>query len=343
VTGHSGFFAVGQETFIKACGLGINPACAFLVMASGTGADNTVTRWSAEAVGQRVAMRWTTAKEAIGALCRAGIAKKSGPVSKPSYRLEKKGELIWLPSSLVEGFTGRIAPIVQLRQTQDAMLLRLLCELYLSQNLREDGGISTKVVYQTFASKMLFKQGKHTVWDFLDTDSSFVCWTGVTLPHKREVLTPEEEKAGKNVAVDFFRRFHLLLSLGLVKWVPHLYDGPNGEPMHPLKHLGVDIESTLYHAASEAARRMADKLGTIKIPEHGMAVPVPSHIAEATVIGVARLEYRPATSLTGVWWAEHQARCIAFTEQYKALAAPVSAPVARGGGHRSEDKFWSNF
>ena len=322
----NGFFAVGRQTFISACGLGINPACAFLVMACGTGKDNVSTRWSAEAVGNHAGMRWSAAKEAIEALCNAELVTKGGKPARPNYKLKKEGDLIWLPRTLVEGAANELVPLVKLRQTQDHMALRLLVELYTAQNLREDGGINTKTVYQSFERRKAGQHGAYTVWCFTG-GTSFVCWDEVTKPHRRAVLTAEEKEAGSNAGIDFFRRFSLLQSLGMVEWVPYLYEGEDGEPIHPLNwnNNGLLMERELYDAATAAAARMLTD-GQIEHSERfeGILAPVLNHIAEAQLIGVARLKYRPQTAMTSAWWAQHQSVCEGFTEKYNSLAVPVA-------------------
>lgn len=317
----TGFFAVGRQTFIRACGLGINPACAFLVMACGTGKDNVSTRWSAEAVGNHAGMRWSAAKEAIEALCTAGLATKGGKPARPNYKLKKEGELIWLPRTLVEGAANELAPLVKLRQTQDAMTLRLLVELYTAQNLREDGGINTKTVYQTFDRRKAGQQGAYTVWDFT-SDSTYVSWGDAVKVHRRDVLTAEEKKEGKNAGVDFFRRLKTLVSLGLIEWVPYLYEGDDGEPIHPVAWNGLPMEKDLYRAATSAGIRMLTEGQNDHL--EGIVVPVPNHITEAAMIGIARLKYRPHTAMTAAWWAQHQSICEGFTEKYNSLAVPAA-------------------
>ena len=81
---------------------------------------------------------------------------------------------------------------------------------------------------------------------------------GPTLCHRREKLT-EEEAAGKNPGVDFFRREKQLAQLGLIEWVPHLVegDGPDAEIIHPLGLGRTDsLEDLLGAAADEAASAM---------------------------------------------------------------------------------------
>lgn len=313
----SGFFAVGRTTFIKACGLGLNPACALLVMACGSGKDNVTTKWSAEAVGRYAGVRWTTAKDAIQALCDAGLVTNGGKPARPSYKLGKEGELIWLPRAVVEGVGNEVAPVMKLRQTQDVMALRLFVELSSGQNLREDGGISTKIIYRHYERNKAGQQGAYTVWEFTRS-TGYVKWaTDITKPHRREQFTKEEREAGSNAGVDFFRRLDWIESLGLIEWVPYLFESQDGEPMHPFAWNGLPVERELYKAATEAA---ADMLTEGQL-EHrtGMLAPVPNHVAEVQLIGVARLRYRPHTNMTAAWWANHQSVCEGFAATYRQL------------------------
>ncbi len=81
------FFSIDRASFVSACDLGINQAAAYLVLASGTGRKNDVSRWSAKAASTRLAMRWGSAKEAIGGLTRSGLIEASGTVDRPIYKL----------------------------------------------------------------------------------------------------------------------------------------------------------------------------------------------------------------------------------------------------------------
>src|SRR5215204_5375835 len=147
-----GFFAVGRQTVISACKVGVNAEAVFLVLARGSGGDNITTGWSAQAGSKYLGIRWKTASSAITQLERAKIITrdKASSTTRPRYTLSKKGGLIWLPNSLVDGVGGEIPPITKMRQTQDAMALRLLVELYAKQNLREDGRISPQVIWPAY-------------------------------------------------------------------------------------------------------------------------------------------------------------------------------------------------
>ena len=45
-----GFFQIDRRTWARVCDLGMNPAAAYLVQASGTGGDNRTTSWSTNAI-----------------------------------------------------------------------------------------------------------------------------------------------------------------------------------------------------------------------------------------------------------------------------------------------------
>lgn len=316
-----GFFAVGRNTFIKVCGLGMNPACALLVMASGTGRDNVTTKWSAEAVSKHVGVRWSTAKEAINVLLSSDIVMlKPGKSTRPIYKLSKDSDLIWLPCSLIEGAANEVPPIAKVRQTQDVMMLRLLVELYSAQNLREDGGVRANVYCQIYNRRQAGQQAAYTVWDFTKKHG-LVTWNEITNPHAQEVFTAEDRENKKSRAADFFARADRLIALGLIDWVPYLFEGEKGEPIHAVALHGLPIEQELYLAATEAASRMitSGQTGYVK----GVIVPVLAHIDKVQMIGLMRLRYRPHTRLTASWWAEHHAVCHEFIDSYNALATPV--------------------
>jgi len=306
----NGFFSVGQKTFIKACDMGMNPACAMLAMACGTGKDNQTTKWSAEAVANHIGVRWTTAKEAVSKLLDSGLVSlKTENRTRPTYKLAKEGDPIWLPKAIIEGAANEVTPVNRIRQTQDVMTLRLFVELYSAQNLREDGGISTKVMYQSYDRQRAGERGIHVVWDF-SYKNEYVSWGAAATPHYRKDLP-------KNEGADFFKRKRVLLSIGLLEWVPYLFDGPKGEPIHAMHADGLQLEQDLFNAANAAGQSMLPAGYENRV--QGFLVPVPAHVEQVQVIGIARLRYRPQTKLTSAWWADHHSTCQSFADGYNTL------------------------
>jgi hypothetical protein len=314
---HKGFFAVGRDSFATACGLGINPAAAFLVLARGSGGDNITTGWSAQAVATYLGLRWSTGKDAIDRLQAAKLVKreKDSTATRPRYKLANKGEAIWLPNTLIDGAAGEVAPVTKMRQTQDSMALRLLVELYTSQNLREDGGVSPRVVWRAYERERVGEHGADVVWRF-HAPREWISWGNpVTSPH---------HESGDSPGKGLFRRLAVLARLGLIEWVPYLFEGPEGEPIHPLHgESSLPVEVALYEACYDAATRcLTERQYENALDEGGVLVPVRAHIEQVQLIGVARLRYRPHTRLTSAWWAEHTARCGQFAQRYEEIANP---------------------
>jgi hypothetical protein len=221
------------------------------------------------------------------------------------------------------------------RETQDAMALRLLVDLYHAQDLREDGGISPWIIRREFARVKVGERAQFTIWGFRsDGSQTIVRWADPTLPHRRGELTQEEKAAGENVGVDFFRRLFQLTDLGLLEMVPHLFESADesGQPIHPLSMGGSNsIEDQLGAAASAAACALLTdaQYDWVRANAIEILVPVPRHIARVEVIGIARLRYRPHTRMTAAWWADLTAKAEEHRLGYTKLIEKAQAQPAQ--------------
>src|SRR5688572_13213702 len=116
------FFAIGVPQWAAACELGLRQAVALLVLARGSGRDNSTTTWSAEAVCNHSGMTWRRAKEAIALLeaQKIVVVEKDGarPIRKIA-RPEDVEQLLWLPNELVTGAGKEIPPVKRLREASD--------------------------------------------------------------------------------------------------------------------------------------------------------------------------------------------------------------------------------
>lgn len=348
-----GFFAVDKATWARVCpGLGLNASVAYLVLAAFSGADNETTAASVNAVEKYTGIARARAAAAIKALIDAGVVLQTQGGSRPRYKLiphtapapapkPARGRkpaasppapsapparaMVWLPNALVTGAKGETAPVERVRQTGDPYILRLLVDLYYGQNLRDDGGIARSVIHRKFSRVKVGEHGPFTVWGFTE-GMEFVRWGELTNPHKREKLTPEEQTAGKNPAVDFFPRLQTLVDLGLVQWVPHLVESEDfdSEVIHPYvmnSPLGKgDMEAELGSAAYCAGSVMlAARLRNV---DPGLwFAPLPKHYANAAMVGIARLRYRPHTSNTARWYGQLQELGRKYLERYAYLSA----------------------
>ena len=271
--------------------------------------------------------------QSADSLVRQGVLEKG---EDGIYRVPEQ-QWIWLPNEFVTGAAGEIPPLELLRQSQDALALRLAVDLYRDQNLREDGGVSRHITWQKYERFEVGRQAQFTVWGFR-RGGDWVRWNDTTRPHQRDEkhLTDEEKKAGKNCGVDFFARMQLLADLGLVEWVPHLVegDGDDAEIIHPLavNHDEPDrIENRIGEAAHDAGRSLlTDGQREWAASEGLVLAPVPRHLSKVQVTGIARLRYRPKTRMTAAWWADLQTSGEEYVRRYRHMIAPAIAAPASG-------------
>jgi len=299
---NEGFFAVGLDEWRQACSLGINPACSFLVLACGTGRDNVTTAWSSNAVQTYAGISWTRAQPAIGQLIDAGLATNTSKTKKPRYKLKIGTERIWLPKSIIMSAAGEMPALHRIRQVQDVMLLRLFVELYYSQNLAADGGLSRKVYYSQYSKSIYAESGPYLFMGF-DNGSTWVSWdTEVTSIHRVEV-SKEEEKEGKKPGHVFFKRMQTLFELGLLEYSVCIFESKedDAEILFPISG-PTEVEREMEAVSSTIAENLLQAWQVDTCP-HKYLIPVARHQEKAEAFGIYRLRHRPHTSLTSAWWA----------------------------------------
>ncbi|WP_146648238.1 hypothetical protein [Labilithrix luteola] len=300
------FFAIDRKEWARACGVGLNEAVAYLVLARFSGPNNATTSASTNAVETYTGIARSRAKKAIASLVTTGLLKQTKTGSRPAYRFEHKlGEdSIFLPNAIVTGAASETPPVEVLRQSQDALLLRLFVELYFVQNLVEDGGISRKVVYQKYERHNVGQRGEHDVFGFERSGTYVFHGTPSAAPHTSKDAT------GKIDVGPFFKRIDTLASHRLIEWVPiiHESDEPTGEAVFPCGTGRSDsLEDRIGRAAYAAGASMlsAPQLEWAR-EKNLILVPVRRHRSKTALIGIARLHYRPKTSVTSAWYANAQ-------------------------------------
>lgn len=308
-----GFFAIGPNEWAKACGLGLNPAVAMLVLARGTGRDNITTAWSAEAVANRTGMAWRRAKTALNALEAAKLAPVVKGGTRPIRKLvipKNLDSALWLPNALVDGAGDEVPPVTRLRQAQSLEHLQTFIELYGLQDLAGDGGLPRSLVRAPFDRERIADTGQFTVWGFTRKDSRS-CWN--TGPLARF----DRRKVGKDSAAwDFLLA---LERLGLLQTADYLAEGESAdaELIHPLSG---DASADEVHDAAYALCDGTPEWIGHRAEQYDYTLPVIRSFPQPAVVGVSRLVYRPHTKLTAAWWAHHRDTCTRFAAIYNALA-----------------------
>lgn len=330
-----GFFHIDRRMWGAICDLQkMNLAVAYLVLATGTGAANNVTKWSAKAVETCTGMRRLQAREAMVELMKLGYVKKhpEWTQNKPRYILPKweeldrkrsgttpAGELIWLPNALVKGaptFDGP-APVTQLRMSGDLWSLRLLIDLYHAHHLASDYGVLRRVIRGNYARKMFGQQGLYSIWGFKH-QGEWAYWEGPTIPHrKREHKEGEDHPLWQSVAK--------LKRMGLLAFIPHLFANsePDTEPVHSLgaTPAGEREEQLIRNAAIAAGKAMLQpgQVDQAEADDFYMLIPAPHYYEDVQVIGLLRLRFRPHTAATARWYSELVSKAPEWAQRYRAL------------------------
>ena len=252
-------------------------------------------------------------------------------------------EPVWLPNALVTSAAKEPSPVERVRQTTDVMCLRLLVDLYSEQNLRDDGGVSRKVIFKKHERTKAGEHGAYIVWGFKAEGRTYVRNDSpIALCHRREP-TEAEKKADPHVngSEDFFKRLTNLERVRLIDWTPYLCDSEaaDAEIIHPLRFIaGAEsksqgplwaLEVCLAVAADEAGSRLlnnrrADDSGTY-------LVPVRRHVEHVAVVSVARLHYRPRTRNTSDWWTTLMKQGPLLVAGYDAIGAERALPAKAAG------------
>lgn len=299
------FFAIGLDEWSEACALGLNPAVSFLIMACGTGGDNSTTAWSATSVAKYAGIAWIRAEPAIDRLIEAGLVTRVPESSrtKPRYKLRLSQEKIWLPKSIVIPLADETPPLARIRQAQDVMTLRLFVELYHSQNLAADGGISRAVYFSRYKKATYCENGAHMFLGFDATGTCSTTWNTEVVRTHRITVSTSEKKAGRNEGSDFFDRMRTLDDLGFLEYSVCLFesDDKEAEMLFPVD--GPTAEEKGVHAcALEAGERVLQDW-QYNNNGHEYLIPVLRHQSKAELVGIYRLRHRPHTRTTGAWWA----------------------------------------
>lgn len=236
---------------------------------------------------------------------------------------------IWLPNTLVTGTKeGEDSPVWRLRANRDGWALRLLVDLYYSQNLRDDGGIGPWVMRDRYDRLEVGKFGAYTIWAF-KRNTSIIFLKAMPLS---QTGRPSNADAGQHPVWDSFQA---LQSLGLVGFVPHIWDGEPGEGsmgqaeiLHPygIAGSGEDIEVEIASAAQSAAERVCHASRIERAENDGFVYlcPVRATIPQVQMIGVARLSYRPKTKRTGAWFGNLQSEGRRFVNGFDLISPDAS-------------------
>lgn len=330
--GRGEFFAIDRRQWARVCQLGMNEAVAYLVLACGTGRDNRITSWSSQSLHQYTGIAWTRGKAAIENLIEQGFLShhEAHTRERPRYEFASfeshedvascNDELIWLPNSIITGTSeGEMPPVYRLRSRGDIWVLRLFIDLYHSQNLMDDGGISPSILRGEYSRKRVGEQGPYVLWGFRFKHQR-IWFSG---PFEAHEDRPKPAGSDRNAV---WQSLHALQEMGLLFFVPHLYENSSnqGEIIHPygIGEKGEEpMELEIGNAAERAAHEMSE-WNLLDAEREGFAkfCPVIKTLPDVQMIGIARLRYRPRTSRTAAWWGQLKDSAETWIKRYRELA-----------------------
>jgi hypothetical protein len=383
------FFTIDRRTWgVLCCGNDLNAAVSYLVLASGTSADNRGTSWSVESLKTHAGISFERGKGAIKTLCDWGLIRhaetftptrpryeilshaevsafrrpslehyqrtvldniragrqppwgKRSPERRTAEELVHVGkvrknlngvfeavpepspepELIYLPNQLATGTDkGEDSPVRRLRAGGDIWALRLLVDLYDAHNLRDDGGISPKVLSEKYTRREVGYKGIYTIWAF-SCETQWIRWTGPFAAHEKR---PKPNEEAEHPAWETLRA---LQRHGLLSFVPHLWTNDptkdatsDAEIIHPYGFRNVSAaekEVQLAEAAHEAALSMLPDFRADQAAGCHLA-PIAKNLPNVQLVGVPRLLYRPKTKRTSDWYGELNSNADKWIARYQ--------------------------
>ena len=277
---------------------------AYLVLLAGTGSDHRLTKWSAKAIEDYTGLGKPRAKRAIEELIANKLIKRTDASTRlsPQYELPavalESEAVIFLPVQLITGLNDETPILRRIRETGDALALRMLVDLYgliqtdathgvPIENLRESKDQSAQKISET---------GAHAIWALqLGTNGSAQGpWTR---PH-------HDEGAPNNGWAPFWERVALLKKIGALWYEPWVFDGDelDAEPLIPVDPAVLynfdagDDEAKLTRLAFDTCRAlMVDRDYMMDSRPFDVVIPLTVHRRTPAVRGVARLRVEADT------------------------------------------------
>jgi hypothetical protein len=253
-------------------------------------------------------------------LSNLGYLKDNGGGYFSKVNLGERQE-IWLPNAIVEGAEGEVPPIALLRQMQDIRKLKLFVALYECQDLPTAGGVNHTLLFQKHPVSKVSERGSLTIWSFGGGADHTTTTSGPTLRDPFVAgLAPEPRKAAME---EFWEALRVFRVCGLITFIPHVFESnkPDAEILHayPVTDLGCESWEREVSAAAHVAGMTCITPGQQEwvTRQELYLLPLRSSLTDPSVIGIARLRYRPRTKITGAWFAISRERAAEFLEEYQ--------------------------
>ena len=275
----------------------------FLVLLAGTGSDHRLTKWSLKACDEHLGLGKPRARRALDELIAGGVVERVEGSSRltPQYRLpgvSADEDPIFLPIQLVTGFKGEASVLRRVRETGDALILRMLIDLYGLVEVDATYGVPIEYLRQgaddESCTHKLTEAGVYSLWalDLNRDQNAKGDWCAV---HR------EMERRGQEWS-PFWDRVRTLQKIGALWFEPWLFESAalDAEPLFPVdfgaaysRDDGDDVSalSTLFMRIAEVMTEGREYL--LENRGGDIAVPLPLHHQTPALRGVAKLRIEP--------------------------------------------------
>lgn len=237
----SNFMALGRDTwerlFTVPTANRLSLIITYLVLLAGTGSDHRLTKWSAKAIEDYTGLGKPRSKRSIEELIEAKIIKRTASATRlsPQYELPKlplEADPIFLPVQLITGLAGETPILRRIRETGDALALRMLIDLYGLVQLDATHGVPIEKLRRGKGAEAsaykISETGAHAIWALQSGDDASAqgAWTS----HHHE------QGKGNNGWAPFWERLDLLKKIGALWYEPWVFDGEDldAEPLIPV-------------------------------------------------------------------------------------------------------------
>jgi hypothetical protein len=319
----------------------LNLVLAYLVLLAGTGSDHQLSKWSAKACEQHVGVGKPRAKVAIDELIRHGFVTHSERSTKlyPQYRLQAiplDSDPIFLPVALVIGIATEASMLRRVRETGDALLLRMLIDLYGLVQLDATFGVPISALSQTqpadHPARKVFEIGVHAIWALRLGGSKSAA--GEWASYHRS-----KSRSKDGAWEDFWARVAMLEQIGAIWYEAWIFDGAeaDAEPLFPVDFAalyhrteGDDVYQLTIAMLNAAASLSEERSDLLSRYGADMLVTLAQHRRAPGIRGVARMRIEADTPGRRLSYFKRRTQIEVYEEGFTQIARDA----LRGEYHR---------
>lgn len=296
---------IWQKLYVIPTGNRLSLYITYLVLLAGTGSDHRLSKWSAKAIEDYTGLGKPRAKRAIEELIAAKVIKHSPASTRfsPQYELPvvspDSEDVIFLPVQLVTGLNGETPILRRVRETGDALVLKMLIDLY--GLIQIDATYGVPIANLRYSGKdptaeKISETGAHAIWGLQLGDGGSAQGDWCQCHH--------DIKSGNQGWAAFWQRVEMLKKIGALWYEPWVFDGDelDAEPIIPLDPAVMynfdagDDEARLTKLAFEASHALlAGREYMYENRDFDLLLPLTTHRRPPALRKVARLRVEADT------------------------------------------------